>query len=216
FVSSSSSYIVSSSDSGKTWSKIKIPYEISDSEKPTMIGTPNNLLLYYFKDKVNIIYQNNDTGFVESKGKLPDTENPVNIKYSNLNNGIVFFSEKTGTDISFYSTNDGANTLEKTVLKNEKDSSLLEIKDIKKFYIGDTKKTYVSAIYKGSDNKNYVQIKRSVDDKPFGTLYSSESIKDDKNVTSLLLDIGNKVHAIKHWTDSSGYEYNYNGNFLLE
>lgn len=31
-----------------------------------------------------------------------------------------------------------------------------------------------------------------------------------------MIDNLNNIHALKHWTDYYGYEYNYVGNFLLE
>lgn len=217
FVSSSSNYIVVSSDNGDTWSKLKTPYNINEYQLPKLIGTPDYMYLYYFNNKVNtlFIYDDNEN-FIESTSKLPDTSSILNVRYSPLNNGVVFFNEKYGDDIFLYSTMDGANSFEKITLKSTKDDPLVEIRDIQRFYKNDQNELYLSGIFKGIDGNNYVQIRKGINNDPLKVIYSHEHGAYQNKLTSVMIDNLNNIHALKHWTDYYGYEYNYTGNFLLE
>lgn len=220
FVKTNTDFILKSSDDGKSWEKITLPKFDSPSEYQ-LIGTPDNLLIYSYKNKVNTLHRLQGNIFVESEAKLPNSDDKLWFRYSSNNNGIAFVTKPPypwwGYPASVLATTDGGKSIKQVFHVASKESEVIGLRDAQVLYKNGKTNVYISGVFKGLDNQEYVQIRHSNDfGDIFKVLHSEKLDKSIREYASISLDIENNIHAMQHKTDSYGNKYSFNGSYILE
>lgn len=219
FIKTNTEFILKTSDDGKTWEKVNLP-AFGTSTEYELIGTPDSLLIYQYKDKKNTLYRLEGNNFIQTEAKLPNSDDKLWFRYSSNNNGIAFVNRPPypwwGYPAWVQATTDGGKSLKQVFYVASKESEVLGLRDAQVLYKDGKTNVYISGVFKGLDDKEYVQIRHSQDfGNIFKVLHSEELDKKVRNYTSISLDIQNNIHAMQHKTDSYGSKYSFSGSYIL-